>query len=139
MITAPSCLQDHDRYLFRLQPSHPVPPGRVGMAGRQRLGRPGARAGGGVDHPAEAGGTQGLCHPDMQHIPAHGTAGSFSTTKWSDEEAQELLGPADGHSEGVGGQHQEAAEAAMPKGDLGGPGEVTSLGKAERYRVRPNT
>lgn len=37
--------QDDDGNLFRVQPAHHVPSGGIGVAGHQRLGRHGPRAG----------------------------------------------------------------------------------------------
>lgn len=103
------------------------------------MGRPGARTGGGVDHQAETRWTPGLCHTDMQHIASDGAAGGVPAAKRTDAEASQLLGSVDGHPKGVGRQHEEATETAMPTGDSGGPGQVAALGKAERHGVRPNT
>lgn len=50
-----SLFQDHDSDLFRLQPADPESSGRADMAGRQWLGRPRARASGGVHSEATPG------------------------------------------------------------------------------------
>lgn len=50
-----SCFQNYDGDLLRVQPADPEPSGRADMAGRQRLGRPRARAGGGVHSEATIG------------------------------------------------------------------------------------
>lgn len=47
--------QDHDSDLLRVQPADPESSGRADMAGRQRLGRPRARASGGVHSEATPG------------------------------------------------------------------------------------
>lgn len=47
--------QDHDSDLLRVQPADPESSGRADMAGRQRLGRPRARASGGVHSEAASG------------------------------------------------------------------------------------
>lgn len=50
-----SFFQDHDSDLLRVQPADPESSGRADMAGWQRLGRPRARASGGVYFEATAG------------------------------------------------------------------------------------
>lgn len=99
-------LQDDDGHLLRLQPADPEPPGRTGVAGWQRLGRHGARAGGGV-HPAQSSGHRSarLFRADHQHLAAHGDAGDLPA---GDVTAPpQLARAADGHPARVGRrQHQ---------------------------------
>lgn len=63
--------------MLRLQPADFEPPGGPGVAGRQRLGRPDARAGRG-EHPAPAARTTRLGRPDHQHLAAHRDQGDFT-------------------------------------------------------------
>lgn len=50
-----SLFQDHDSDLLCVQPADPKSSGRADMAGRQWLGRPRARASGGVHFEATSG------------------------------------------------------------------------------------
>jgi hypothetical protein len=74
------CLQDNDGYLLRVQPAHPEPSGGACLAGRQRLGRSGPRAGGGVNTATTAGSrASGLRGSNNQHQPAHRDAGNIAS------------------------------------------------------------
>jgi hypothetical protein len=131
---APAPLQDNDGHLLRLQPSDPVPPSRLSMAGGQRMGRPGARASRRVHDQAETGRPEGFRHPDLQHIAADGDAGDVAPDVGHDSPPPELPGPTHRHSARMGRIDEDSAKAAVQEGDAGRSGAVASVGPAIHHR-----